>query len=139
MLRRSSERAVLVSPVDQPASKGLVGHRSHCFREKLCDLVGQPAALCLWQVSFNGRGYQSLEVVAQHVRLHPPQCGDHRIDLVGDLNAVAAVDDHLLKPAHLALDAPQPRQLSCVVYRHAAVIMFRLCRHLPTMSGHRSP
>ncbi len=75
-------------------------------------------------------------MVTQHVRLHAPERGDGGIDLVGDVDAIAPVLDHLLQAADLPLDPPQARQLPPVVHGRAAVALVeeRVRRGLPPNS-----
>ena len=67
-------------------------------------------------------------MVAQHIGLHAPQRCDDGIDLVGDVDAIAPVLDHLLQATNLAFDPAQPWNLPGMVHRHAAVSVLR-ARH----------
>src|SRR5262249_58792505 len=79
------------------------------------DIISETPGFCSREFSSNGRLGQSGQMVAHHITLHAPKSGDHRVDLVRDLDAVALVLDHLLQPAYLALNALQARQLLYVI------------------------
>ncbi len=65
--------------------------------------------------------------------LHPPKGRDDGVGLVGDVDAVAPVLDHLLQAADLPLDAAQPGDLAGMVHGHAAVSVVRFAHLGPVL------
>jgi hypothetical protein len=100
---------------------GAVGGRgSGRAREEGANLFDELAALGGRKFAFEGRLGARGEVVAPHIALDAPERGDDGTDLMGDVDAVPLVLDHLLEPAQLPLDAPQARELLGMINRLAA-------------------
>src|SRR5215813_3798320 len=84
-------------------------------RHQNADIISEAPGLCRREFASDGRLGQSGQVITHHITLYAPKSGDHSVYLMRDLDAVALVLDHLLQPAHLALNALQARQLLCVI------------------------
>ena len=70
--------------------------RSTQPRHQSADIISEPPGFCRREFARDGRLSQSGHVIAHHITLHAPKGGDHRVDLVCDLDTIALVLDHLL-------------------------------------------